>query len=1112
MKKERQVHERLLFIMRVSLLNLIVAVTAISFAQADVLNAQVLDKRVSINLENVSLRAALARIERIAEVRFLYHSNVVSSGDRIQMTASDERLADILEQILGPRHIKYEAEGNQIILTKETMGLLMETLRNSNNTWQDRVVSGTVTNEDNEPIPGVNILVKGTSLGTTSDFNGKYTLQVPSDNAILVFSFIGYQTQEVGVGTRTSVDVTLATDTKTLQEVVVVGYGEMEKRDITGSVAQVKAEELQAIPVYNVQQALKARAAGVQVTQNSGQPGGRIEVRIRGGNSMIGDNQPLYVVDGFPLTGGIEYLNPNDIESIDILKDASATAIYGARGANGVVIVTTKRGKAGQKSQIDVHSYYGIQQETKRYDLLNAKEYAIIANEWLRNGGQPPFFNVDEVENPGTDWQDAVLRSAPIQDHTITFSGTSEKTRYSFSGNYFAQDGILINSGVKRGSVRLNLDHELNNWLKMGVNLNVSRKQTASVPVNNGYRGTSVLSAAASAPPTLPIRDANGQLTEIEKYYSFGSSDMRNPLLFAARQTDGLSNLVVGNTTLEAAITENLTFKTLLGIEYGHNLTDYFEPIIFDADRGVGSQSTTYRNSFLNENTLSYSKTFDNIHSLNVVAGYTYQTSMSRDFGVSVSGFSNNTTENFNLGAAEVISTPSSGYSEWILASWLGRVNYTLHDKYLITASIRADGSSRFGANNRWASFPSVALGWRISDEDFMKDIAFVTDLKLRASYGKTGNTALSPYQSLDRMTSYRTVYGNQTDVVGFSPSGISNPDLRWETTGQIDIGFDLGILDNRIRLTADYYKKNTTDLLASVPLPPSLGFGSMLQNIGEIENSGVELTLNADLITNNRFTWDVMASFSANRNKVIDLAGGSDILSAGQASAWSSTNIARVGQPVGMFFGYLEDGLTDDGFIKYHDIDGNGIINSLDRVILGNPSPDFFYGLNTNMTYGNFEMSIFFEGVQGNKIFNATNGTHLNSFQRGSNQFRDIMGNYWSLDNPDPNAKYPKISAATGIDISDRFIEDGSYLRLKSIRFAYNLPVKNWGINWMQRAQVYFSGINLLTFTNYTGLDPEVSTRGTDSNDIGTRLQMGHDQSAYPNAKTYALGVKLNF
>lgn len=1114
MKKELQVHGQLMmFIMRVSLLNIGLALAFISLANAGDIAAQVLDKKVTIELDNVTLRTALTRIEHTADVKFLYHSNLISSRDRVALSVSEARLADLLEQILGPRHIRFEAEGNQIILTKETMGLLVESLRNAESEEPPVItISGTVTNEENEPLPGVNILVKGTNDGTTSDFDGKYTLQVENESAVLVFSFIGYETQEVQVGAQTTINVSMVPDTKTLQEIVVVGYGEMEKRDITGSVAQVKSDELQAVPVFNVEQALKARAAGVQVTQNSGRPGGRIEVRVRGGNSMIGDNQPLYVVDGFPITGGIEFLNPSDIESIDILKDASATAIYGARGANGVVIITSKRGVAGQKSRVEVNSFYGVQQETKRYDLLDAKQYAVVANEWLKNGGQPPFFNVDEVQNPGTDWQDVVLRSAPIHDHTISFSGSSEKTRYALSGNYFDQEGIIINSGVKRGSIRLNLDHELNNWLKMAVNLNVSRREERSVPVDNGYRGTAVLSAAASAPPTLPVYDENGLPNEIEKAYSFGSSDMKNPLIFAERQTRALANTFVGNTSFDIKLTEELTFRTLLGLEYGHSLTDYFEPIIFENDRGVGSQNTYYRNSFLNENTLNYSKSFNDVHDLNVVAGYTYQTDMNRSFGIGVSGFSNNTTRNYELAAAEVIGTPSSGISEWVLASWLGRVNYSFNDKYLLTVSVRADGSSRFGANNRWATFPSVALGWRVSDEAFMQDVDFISDLKLRASYGITGNTALSPYQSLDRMDADRAIYGDQTAVIGFSPSGISNADLKWETTAQTDVGLDLGILDNRVRVTADYYKKNTTDLLASVPLPPSIGFGSILRNIGEIENRGFEFSVNADLVTTTKFRWDITGSFSANSNKVVKLAGGSDILSAGQASAWSSTNIAREGEPIASFYGYLEEGYTDTGLIKYKDIDGNGIVNSLDRVILGNPLPDFFYGINTNLGYQNFELSIFVEGVQGNEIFHATKGTHANSFQRGSNQFADVYGNYWTTDNPDPNAKYPKVSAATGVDISDRFIEDGSYLRVKSVRLAYNIPFAKWGISTFNRAQIYVSGTNLLTFTDYTGLDPEVSTKGVDGSNIGTRLEIGHDQSGYPNAKTYAVGLKLNF
>ncbi len=434
----------------------------------------------------------------------------------------------------------------------------------------------------------------------------------------------------------------------------------------------------------------------------------------------------------------------------------------------------------------------------------------------------------------------------------------------------------------------------------------------------------------------------------------------------------------------------------------------------------------------------------------------------------------------------------------------------------MFTASVRADGSSRFGADHKWGYFPSGAVAWRISNESFMQDISVINSLKLRASYGLTGNTALSPYQSLNRLSSVKYIYSNQADVIGFVPTGISNSDLKWETTAQLDIGFDINILNNRLRFVVDYYKKNTKDLLASVPLPPSVGFGSILKNLGEIQNQGLEFSVDADILRR-KFKWNASAQISANKNEVIKIAGDSDIFGAGQGAAWPSANIARVGEPLGAFYGLLEDGLDENGFIKYKDVSGpdgepDGIINALDRVILGSYLPDFIYSFTSNFTYKNFELNLALEGVYGNEIFNATNGTNLNSFQRGNNQFKDIIGNYWTTENPDPNAKYPKISAATQITVSERFIEDGSYLRVKSLRLAYNLPVSRLGIPMFDIAQVYVSGTNLFTFTNYTGLDPEVNTRGTDSSNIANRLRIGHDQSSYPNAKVYAVGLKLSF
>ena len=1091
---------------------LVILFITIDFAFANKGIAQVKSVKeviISLDHQGAKLKEIFHSIEQKTDYSFNFSEDKINLNKRANLNLQNVTVESVLLQISKEHGLEFRQVNNSIGVKNLDQGF---SSRIRVSIVEELEVKGVIMDENGEALPGATILEKGSTNGTTTDMDGNFQMKC-SEDATLIVSFVGYKTREIQVNNRSVIDVKLELDSEQLEEVVVVGYGSVEKKDVTGSVVQVKTEELEAVPVYNIEQALKARAAGVQVTQNSGQPGDRIEVRIRGGNSMIGSNEPLYVVDGFPITGSPNFLNPSDIESIDILKDASATAIYGARGANGVVIITSKRGKKSEKSKIEINSFYGIQKETKRYDLLNSRQYAIIANEWLENGNDEPYFDLDNLDVPNTDWQDVILRTAPIQNHTISFTGSSDKTRYALSGNYFDQDGIIINSGVKRGSLRLNLDHEMNDWLKMAVNLNLSRRQNQRVPVNNGSRGnSSVLSAAASAPPTLPVYDEDGLPTQIEQVYNFGSADMRNPLIFASNQSVTLANSVIGNSSFSVSLSDHLTFKSLIGLEYENAVLDQFVPIIYETDRGYARQQYSYTSSFLNENTLNYSNTIGNIHQLDIVAGYTYQDHVSRNLDISATGFSNNTTKNYELSAGETINNPGSGISRWVLASWLGRVNYSLLDKYLFTASIRSDGSSRFGASNKWAVFPSAAFAWRISDEFFMEGVDFISDMKLRTSYGITGNTALSPYQSLDRMGAVRVIYANQEEEVGFSPSGISNSDLKWETTAQVDVGLDIGLLNNRFRITADYYQKNTRDLLASVPLPPSVGFGSILQNIGEIENKGIELTIGADIIAINNLSWDVTASFSANRNKVLEIAGGSDILSNGQGALWSSTNIAREGQPLGSIYGYLEDGLDEDGYIKYVDVDEDGSINALDKVIIGNPYPDFFYGFSSNLSFKNFEFNLFLEGVYGNEIFNATNGTHLNSFQRGNNQFTDIMGNYWTAENPDPNAKYPRISSLTGIDISDRFIEDGSYLRVKSIRLAYNFPLENWGLNVFEYAQIFVSGTNLFTFTKYGGLDPEMNTRGTDSQQIGSRLQMGHDQSGYPNAKNYTLGLKLSF
>jgi TonB-dependent starch-binding outer membrane protein SusC len=1074
-----------IFLLSCCLVNIIAAPT---YSQAT---------KVSLNLKNASIEEVLNKIEDISEFYFLYNNKLIDVTRKVNIEADNESIKDILNEILN-EDTKVIIYDRQIILTPGDVMSLSEAI-------QQLKLTGTVTDDKGNPLPGVSVIVKGTTIGTLTDAAGKYTLNDIPQNATLIFSFVGMIAQEIPVDGRKLIDVVLNEGAIGLEEVVVIGYGTVKKSDLTGSVSQISNEQLRSTPVYDFTEAMKARASGVQVSKNSGKPGGNVEVRIRGGNSMVGSNSPLFVVDGFPIVGTLNYLNPADIKSIDILKDASATAIYGSRGANGVVIITTKRGQLGQKGTIDFSSSYGVQKAAKLYELLDAKQYATVANEWLKNEGFAPYFDLDNVENPGTNWQDEIFRTAPEQNHTLTFSGGSENTNYSLSANYYAQEGIVINSGVKRGSLRLNLDHKINKIITLGLNSSISRREVDQVPVDNGSYGCSMFDGALAAPPTLPVYDDNGVPTRIESIYSFGNLDMRNPLIYKEPYKDRFFvNGVLINTFLDFNILEGLTFKTQFGLQYQNAISERFTPLIFTADVGYASNGYSYYNSFLNENTINYLKTFNNTHTLNIVAGLTSQTYLERSESASVSKLANNIVENFDLASAEIVNAPSDAISDWHLLSYLGRVNYSFKNKYLFTSSIRMDGSSRFGVSNKWGIFPSAAIAWKISEEPFLKNISFISDAKLRASYGVTGNTALSPYQSLDRLNSVRMVEGGNSESIGYIPSAVGNSELKWEKTGQLDIGFDLGIFEGRIEMTFDYYNKVTSDLLATIPLPPSVGFSSSLKNSGKIQNRGIEFSCDANIIDKS-FKWDIMGQISANRSKVLELEGNSDIFGPSDGHPFNATlSIARVGEPLGVFYGRIEDGLDDQGFIKYKDLDENGVINALDRTIIGNPYPKFIFGLSNDFSYRNFDLSIFLEGVYGNDIFWETAGIQLDSFHRGNNQMVDLIGNYWTPENPDPNAKYPKPSSKTVADVSDRYVEDGSYLRVQTLKLAYNIPIS--GLAWCKRAQIYLSGTNLFTFTNYPGLDPDVNTHGNDF------LLNGIDKSAYPVAKILSAGLNVSF
>lgn len=1000
-----------------------------------------------------------------------------------------------------------------------------------NDGWaQNRSISGKVTYASGEPMPGVTVVLKGTSNGTTTSAEGTFSLASVPAGATLVFSFVGMKTQEVAVTSNFPSTITLQEEDTKLDEVVVVGYGTQKRRDLTGSIASVAAQAIKEMPITSAEQGLQGRLAGVQVIQGNSAPGGAISIRVRGGNSVMGGNEPLYVIDGFPVYNSVgnndgqtqpsnplASINPNDIVSMEVLKDASATAIYGARGANGVVIITTRRGKAGA-GRIDFEVYYGIQTVRHRIPMLNAQQYMELANEKARNIGSAtvPFPNTSQW-TANTDWQDEIFRAAPISNYALTFSGGTEASRYSVSGNWFDQQGIVKNSGFQRGSIRANLDNKINSRLSLSTSITASRTNEqmarSSIGTWNG-----VMYMALAAPPVAPVYNPDGS------YYGLGNvptaePQWNNPVAlvngFVRNRT---LNRILANTNLTYAITPELTLNVRAGIDNTTARQDqYLSKVLIGSD-GQASIASSERTSYLNENILTYKKQLATQHSIDAMGGFTWQ----QDVNTLVSAGSQNYASDLfgtdNLGAGGLINAPDSDRSKSTLLSWLGRVNYAFHDKYLFTVSARSDGSSRFGAGNKWGFFPSAAVAWRLSEEKAISQIRWINDLKVRASIGKTGNQEIGNYNSLARLSAVSAFFGSdQSRVIGYGVTTMPNSELRWETTTQYDAGIDASLWNGKLNLSLDYYVKNTTDLLAQVPVAISSGFSNILLNSGSIRNQGFELSADATVLDKNRFRWNAGVNFSTNRNEVqkVAVTGGQFFAPNFGSPIDAPVNIVREGQPLSAFYGYVTDGLWETnqngtslmpsakaGDQRYKDLNGDGVINAEDRTILGKPNPDFIYGLTSQVSYGPFDLSVLFQGVQGAMVFNANKYTIGDAFARGANQLAEVS-NRWTPENANPQALYPRPSSVNPL-ISDRFFEDASYFRLRNIQLGYNLPVGT--LKWLREARVYVSGQNLLTWTKYSGYDPEVSSTG------GSDLRKGVDVGAYPSAKTVTMGIKLGF
>ncbi|MFT4031934.1 MAG: TonB-dependent receptor [Siphonobacter sp.] len=991
-----------------------------------------------------------------------------------------------------------------------------------------QLIKGTVISES-APVPGISVRVKDTNRGTISSAQGTYEIQANAQ-AILIFSGVGYETQEIAVSGRTTIDVQLKASSNSLNEVVVIGYGTQKKSDLTGSISSISEAQFKKVPVASLDNGLRGRAAGVQVTTGSNQPGGATSVRIRGSNSVNTGSEPLYVIDGFPVyndnstasagatvgpkLNALSLINPNDIVSIEVLKDASAAAIYGARGANGVVLITTKKGKEGP-TKFDVNAYYGTQQVTKKIPLLNATEYAQLVND----ANATTVYTPEQISSfgTGTDWQDLIFRKAPVANYQLSASGGDVKTKYALSLNFFDQKGVIINSDFKRYSARFNFDKQATSKLSFGANLTVANTNANQALTNTGGgEGTQgVVVSALDFSPILSVRNASGAYTlESDRGIPIG-----NPVATALELTNkSVSNRVLGTLYANYSILKSLVFRTSVGIDILNTQEKYYAPRTILAGYsllGLGRVSSSNSASWLNENTLTYTQNFGK-HAITALAGFTAQQYQRNLVTSSASGFVNDLLKADNLGSGSVINSPVTNKLDWSLISYIGRINYSFNNRYLFTLTGRADGSSKFGDNNKYGFFPSGSAAWKLSEEDFIKNLNTFDELKLRLSYGKIGNQEISSYQSLAGLSSQSYIIGDKV-YKGFAPSNIPNKDLKWETTSQADVGFDISVLRGRLNATIDAYYKKTTDMLLYVNVPWSTGFASAIQNIGSMENKGLELGISSLLIDRD-FKWNLNFNIAANKNKVLDLGPVSQILT-GEINGYLKITdpiIIKPGEALNGFYGYVSDGIfqTADniaqsaqptavpGDRRYKDINGDGKLDASDRQYIGFAQPKFFGGMVHDFSYKGFELSATFNWVYGNKILNSTRADlDLPTGQKNSSA--RVKGR-WTTTNP--SNTIPRASLNRAFLFSDAQLEDGSYLRLGAITLGYNLPVSWLRSVGIANAKLYVTGQNVWTLTNYTGYDPETNQTGQGN------ILRGVDSDAYPLAKSYLVGVHIGF
>ncbi len=1088
------------------------------------------ESNLTFNFRNANIREVLKAVEQSTDYVFIYKDDLFDYSKKYSLNIENKNIYDVLEQICAETGVAYDIRDHQVILRER------EAPPQQSTQPQERKVSGVVLDSNGEPIPGVNVRVVGTTTGTITDTNGNFSINVPSKTRMLQFSFVGMKTKEVDITGKNMLNVVLEDSAVSLNEIVAVGYGIQKKRDLTGSIVSVNMGSVENSKVKDVMSALQGRAAGVQVVSNSGAPGDGITVTVRGQSSLNSGNSPLYVIDGVPVeTNSLSQLNgwnshglnpladinPSDIQSIEVLKDAASTSIYGARAANGVILITTKRGQAG-KAKVSINASMGYSKITRFLSVLNATQWRQVVTDAYRNldyyngattPTEPSWTVVDSLSprnNGDVDWQNVMYRTAKQSQVDFSVAGGSKNSKYAFSTSVLDQDGIFLASNYKRITSRLNTDFTVSDKMKIGQS--VSYTHGVNNRINAGGTGNnSLVVAILVRPPTYSLTFPDGSPIN----YFFGK---RNPVALAEEVTHlNTTNRIIGNQYLEYELLKGLKFRANLSLDFINMKEDEFYPTTVDYRAGYnrGAVRSTNNLTWANDDYLTYTKSFNDVHHLSAMAGFSTQEWKTEVTGLDGMYFASDNIHTLN-GAGTISNQAVNVTYGHSLASYFGRLTYDYKSKYLFEANFRADGSSRFGKDNRFGYFPSASAAWRFSDEPFVKDLNFFDDGKLRFSVGQTGNEAIGNYTSQGEFA----IGTNYLDNSGASPTVMPNSALHWETTTQYDAGMDLTMLNNRVSFIGDVYVKNTSNLLFAVPIPETTGFNYITKNIGEIQNKGLELSLTTYNFVK-AFKWNTSFNISFNRNKVVSLP--EDILTNGFIQN-GSYHILKEGEPIGVFYGWKSMGVYSrdednvdhvrmgssngkefkGGDVIWEDLNGDHIIDDSDRQIIGDAQPKFTGGLNNELSYKNFSLNVFFQFSYGNDIY-----SNLNFMRNWVNSYNNVSTdalNRWREQGDVTN--YPKPTRGDPMRntnrVSDRWIEDGSYIRLKNVNLAYDFPNAITDKLKISGLRLYVTGQNLVTWTHYTGYDPEVSSY--------SGLRLGIDDGAYPQSRTFIMGLNVKF